>query len=134
MLDNTLTLPVDVAHDSTFVDEVYTRFDEITNNRTLYVGADNTPTIRNQLMVTRNDPSRSGNFLGVYKTSLKFTQDIEVPGVDPTTTNVAPILFELNASLPIGFTAAEAMHLRQRIVAAVNHEDFITRLTENREI
>lgn len=133
MLDNTVTMAVDHDHDGTPTDEVFSRYDEF-NNRTIYIGADHSLETRNLMTVTRNFPTVSGNFKGVAKSSVKFTQDIEVNGVDSTTTIVAPDIASINFSLPVGFTAAEALHLRERMIAALNNQDFITRLTESLEI
>lgn len=130
MLDNILTFAVDHDRDDTTTDELYERDNEVTANRTVYKGADHTLALRNTMTVGRNWPKASGNFPGVAKTSVKFTQDIEVAGVDTSTTIVAPDIAEASFSLPVGTTAAQAMHMRERLIAALNHQDFITRLTE----
>lgn len=133
MLDNTITFDVDHDRDATPTEEVFSKFQEFLN-RSVYNGADNSDALRNQMVVTRNEPTVSGNFRGVKKTSLKFTQDIEVAGVDTETTLVAPIILSLSLSLPVGTTAASAMHLRERMRAALDDQDFITRLSEGREV
>lgn len=133
MLDNVLTLAVDHDRDATPTDEDYTRFEE-NLNRSLYVGDDHSVESRNTMTVTRSLPTVSGNFRGVKKTSLKFTQDYEVAGVDATTTLVAPIIISVSFSVPVGATAAAAMHLRERVRAALDDQDLMTRLTESMEI
>lgn len=134
MLDNTITLPVDVAHNSTDVDEIFTRDDEQTRDRTVYTGADNSLVSRNLLTFSRNRPTVSGNFRGVAKTTAKLTQDYIVEGVDTTTTNVAPFILAIGASMPVGVTAAEAMHMRQRAVALLDLEALIVKLMEELQI
>lgn len=133
MLDNTITWSVDDTHDSTPADQVYTRYDEY-QNRTVYNGPGHALDARNQAVVTRSFPTVSGNFRGVAKSSLKFSEDVEVAGVDSSTTNVAPSIITVNFAIPVGTTAAQAMEMRQRVVAALNDEDFITRLTEELEV
>lgn len=132
MLDNTITLPVDPANNNTVVNELYTRFEEFAN-RTVYIGDDHTLSTKNTIVVTRNLPTVSGNFRGVAKSALKFTQDVQVAGVDSTTTNASSMIGAVNFSIPVGTTSAQAMHLRQRIVAMVDHAIMI-RLTERLEV
>lgn len=133
MLDNTITLPVDELENDTLVNQDYTRYDEY-NNRTIYVGTGHTLAQRDTMTVSRTFPKPSGNHPGVAKSSLKFTQDISIPGVDTTTTLVAPDIGEVNFSLPVGTTPAQAMMLRQRIVAALNSQTFIVALTESLQV
>jgi hypothetical protein len=132
MLDNTITLPVDQAGNDTEVDEDYTRFEE-TQNRTVYIGEDHSLSARNTITLTRNFPTVSGNFKGVAKSALKMTQDIEVDGVDSTTSNTSPMIAAANFSIPVGATSAQVMLIRQRLIAAIDHE-IAARLTETLEV
>lgn len=133
MLDNTITLSVDAANDSNPANQVYTRYEEAAN-RSSYIGSDHTLSVRNTMAVTRNFPTVSGNFRGVAKSSLKFTQDVEVDGVDATTSNISPVIAVVNFSIPVGTTAAEAMEIRQRLIAALDSDTLMARLTESLEI
>lgn len=133
MLDNTITLAVDHDRDATPTDEVYVRMEEYLD-RSLYKGPGHSVESRNTMTVTRNKPAVSGNFRGVKKTTLKFTTDTEVAGVDATTLNVAPLILSISASLPVGCSAAEAMHLRERARAALDDQDIMVRLLEDLEI
>jgi hypothetical protein len=133
MLDNTITLSVDHDRDATPTDEDFTRFEEHIN-RSLYVGENHSVESRSTLTLTRSMPKVSGNFRGVKKTSAKFTQDLVVDGVDGSTTNVAPLILNLSISVPVGATAADCMHLRERMRAALDHQSIMTRLTESLEI
>lgn len=132
MLDNQITLHVDKLSNDTLVDEVYTRFEEYAN-RSIYIGEDHSLSTRNLCAVTRAFPTISGNFKGVAKTALKFTQDIEVAGVDTTTSNSAPMIGAVNFSIPVGATSAQTMHLRQRIIAGLDHA-IATRLVDKQEV
>lgn len=133
MLDNVVTLAVDHDRDATPTDEAFVRFEEHLN-RSLYTGADHSVESRNTLTLTRSIPKVSGNFRGVKKTSLKFTQDKVIAGVDATTTVVAPLILSVAISVPVGSTAADCMHLRERVRAVLDDQDVMTRLTESLEI
>jgi len=128
MLDNTITLPVDVAGNGTFVDKVYTR-DEEYLNRAVYTGPGHTLSLRNTLSTYRTKPKKSGNFNGVGKAEFKFTQDYVVPGVDLSTSLVAATLIDVSTSFPVGISAANAMDMRQRAIAFLDHQIAIA-LTE----
>lgn len=133
MLDNTITLSVDDTNDDTPVNQVYTRYEEAAN-RSSYIGSDHTLSDRNLMTVTRNFPTVSGNFRGVAKSTLKFTQDVEVEGVDATTDVNSSVIAAVSFSIPVGTTAALAMEIRQRLIAALDDDDFMVRLTETLEV
>jgi hypothetical protein len=120
-----------VAGDDTIVNQDYTRYEEAAN-RASYIGTDHTLSLRNLMAVSRNFPTVSGNFKGVAKSTLKFTQDIQVAGVDAETTNTSPVIINVGSSIPVGCTAADAMEIRNRVIAAVDHA-FMIRLQENLE-
>lgn len=133
MLDNSKTFAVDHDRDATPTDEVWTRFDE-GSNRSLYVGPSHEIGNRNTLTVLRTLPTVVGNFKGTRKSSIKITTDKAVEGVDSTTTVQAPVIGTVSFSMPVGVTAADAMHLRERLREILDDQDFITRLTESLEI
>lgn len=122
-----LSINVDAANNATVVAEVYDRRDEF-QNRSVYIGADHLPEERNELVLYRTYPTKSGNFKGTLKSALKFTQDIEVPGVDSSTNLTVPMICEVSFSLPVGVTAAEACHIRQRVIAALDDDTFMDSL------
>lgn len=131
MLPNELVLSVDPAHDSNPQDETYSKVKEDSSlGRSVYTGADHSLTMRETLTVSAREPIPSGQFRGVAKSSIKFTEDLTIPNALGDDI-VAPQIGEISFSLPVGTTAAQAMHLRQRLVAALNSESFITTLTEN---
>jgi len=122
-----ISISVDATNDGNPAAEVYDRRDEF-QNRSVYIGADHLPETRNELALYRTYPTKSGNFKGTLKSSLKFTQDYEVPGVDSATALTVPGILEVSFSLPVGVTAAEAMHLRQRAIAALDNDTFMDSL------
>lgn len=133
MLDNTITLAVDEANNSTPVNNVYNRYQEFLN-RTIYHFSASTLTFRDILGFYRTEPKTNGNFKGVAKTSMKITTDIEVDGVDSATSITAPLIGEVSFSVPVGATAAEAMLLRQRLIAALDDDTLMVAFMENLEI
>jgi len=124
MQSDSIVLPVDPANNSTVVNETFTRYKEAAD-RTTYIGSGHTPEMRNEMSIYRTFPSRSGNFKGTAKSSLKFTEDKEVAGVDSSITLTAPMILEVSFSLPLGVTAADIKALRQRAIAALDADTFM---------
>jgi hypothetical protein len=132
MLSNSLTLAVDTANTGSTTDEVYTRFSE-QENRTVYTRADHSLSERHELALTRRFPTRSGNFKGVAKTSIKFTDDTTVTGNDGADI-VSPLIGEFSLSVPVGVTDAEILSFRQKMVALLDDDTFIATLHNKQEI
>jgi len=133
MLDGTITISVDVANDANLVDAVFTRQDEF-QNRSKYKSANHSLISRDTLDFYRTYPKKSGNFNGTAKSSLKFTRDRTVNGVDATTEVVAPEIVEISFSLPVGITNANLVELRQRVVALLDDDSIMDRLNEGLEV
>lgn len=128
MQANQISLSVDVANDSTPVVQAYDRYEEF-QNRSVYIGANHLPEARNTFALYRTFPSKSGNFKGVSKSAIKFTQDVDVAGVDASTTLSAPIIAEVSFSVPVGATSAELIEIRQRVIAALDDDTFMDSLS-----
>lgn len=131
MLDNIITISTDIA--GTPTSENFNRFEEHLN-RSLYVADDHTLSLRNLLTLFRTQPKKVGNFNGVAKSAAKFTQDISVPGVDSATTLIAPVIFEVSCSAPVGASAAQIDLVRQRVAALIVEDDNLPRLNTNLEV
>jgi hypothetical protein len=130
MQPDVITLAVDEENDGVgLVNHVYSRFDEY-QNRTTYIGADHSLQSRNTLGLYRTLPKSNGNFRGVAKSAVKFSQDITVDGLDGVSQITAPIIVEVSVSLPVGATPADALIARQRVVALVDRDDIMTPLME----
>lgn len=127
MQANQLTISVDAANDGNPANEVYTRYEEY-QNRASYIGANHTPDDRDLLAIYRTFPTKSGNFKGTAKSSVKFTKDVEVAGVDSSTTITAPIILDLSFSVPVGATSADLKHARQRLLALLDTDAFMDSL------
>jgi hypothetical protein len=121
MQANQISLSVDVANNETLVTENYTRYQEF-QDRSVYVGAGHLPESRDMLGLYRTFPTRNGNFKGVSKSTVKFTVDVEVPGVDAATTLTAPIIVDISFSVPVGTSAATLKHLRQKAIATLDDD------------
>lgn len=133
MLDNTLTLGVDVANNATIVDRPYRRYEE-NLNRSVYVGPNHTLTTKDTLTFYRTSPKPSGNFRGTAKTSFKFSQDQSVLAVDGISQLTAPAIVEVNFSLPVGVTPAQVLELRQRVIALLDSDNIMNNLNNTLEI
>jgi hypothetical protein len=127
MQPNTITLAVDIANSGSTTNEVYNRYEE-TQNRTTYIGSGHTPDSRDSLTLYRTQPTRTGNFKGVAKSAVKFTDDVEVSGVDSSTTLAAPMILEISFSIPVGTAATDVKHLRQRALAALDDDSVMDAL------
>lgn len=127
MLPDTITLNVDEANNSVNVSTTWTRVDFF-NTRSVYNAAGHSVVERDLLNFYRTAPTKSGNYNGVAKCALKITDDVSVPGVDTTTTVVAPLIGEVAFSVPVGSTAVQQKKLRQRIIALLDDEATMAKL------
>jgi hypothetical protein len=118
MLDNTLTLAVDVANDANTVNQVYDRYDEY-QNRSVYIGPNHTVVAPNTLSFYRTQPKVAGNFPGMAKSAIKFSEAQAIDGVDGTTLS-APAIVEVSFAFPVGTSAAKMVELRQRAIALLD--------------
>lgn len=121
MLDNTIVLPVDVLGNAVLVNKTYLR-DESVPNRSVYTGPGHTLSLRSLMNCYRTQPKKSGNFPGVAKGEIKITQDTSVPGVDTSTSIIAPRLASASTSFPVGTSDAEMVETLQTLIAALKHE------------
>lgn len=133
MLDNTVTLPVDLLNSGVTTNQVYTRHEEFAN-RSKYISPAHSLGLRDTLDMYRTFPNKTKTFNGVAKSGFKFTTDIEVPGADSTTSVVAPEIAEVSFSLPVGFTTVQLLILRQRIIALLDNDSIMNRLNERLEV
>jgi hypothetical protein len=101
MLANVITFDSGIAAIATPSEQDYERFSESANG-SIYHGPLHTDGSRDIIAFKRNEPQASGNFRGTRKVSAKITRDMSVPGVDTTSTVVAPFICELSVSTPIG--------------------------------
>lgn len=124
MLDNTITLTVDVLNDDdTTADEsqVYSRHEEYLN-RSVYIAADHTLASPHTLSFYRTQPKANGNFPGMAKSAFKISECLLVLGVDGVTNVAAPLIAEVSFAVPVGTSAAQLMEMRQRLVALLDDD------------
>lgn len=127
MQPNVITLSVDAQNDGQTTADLsvnFTRFDEY-QNRTVYIGDNHQMDAKDTLTLYRSTPTPNGNFKGVMKTSVKFTKDVLVPGVDGVSTLTAPIILEVSFSVPVGASAAALLLARQTALALVDRDDIM---------
>lgn len=133
MLPNTITLAVDEANNATLINAVFSR-DEEYLNRTVYAAANSSIIMRDTLGFYRTKPTKNGNFLGVAKSTIKFTVDQIVDGADGVAHFTQPVLAEVSFSIPVGTPAAAVKEIRQRIVALLDRDDIMTEAQERLQI
>ena len=126
MQPNLITLAVDQLNDATLVDLALTRFDEY-QNRAVYISESHSIAAPDTLTFYRTIPKPSGNFLGMAKTSYKFSRSITVAGADGSTL-IAPQIVEVSFSNPVGATEAQRTEMRQRNVALSDRDDIMVPL------
>lgn len=120
MQPNQITLSVDEQNDGIDpVNHVFTRFEEF-QNRATYIGPGHSMAARNTLGIYRTFPKIAGNFRGVSKSAVKFSQDMAVTGVDGVSTLTAPMIAELSFSFPVGVSAANQKAFRQKVLALLD--------------
>lgn len=122
MQPNVMIIAVDKLNDGTTTDESFNRYEEYLN-RSVYIGVGHTPDARNTLAMYRTFPTKSGNFKGVAKSSIKLTKDHAVPGVDGVSSLTSPVIIEVNFSVPVGVSAADVKICRQRLIAALDSDE-----------
>lgn len=121
--DNVITLNVDENNDGSTTpnaDHVYSRFDTF-NTRSVYHHATHMPDFRNILGFYRTAAKRSGNRRGSQKSTVKFTWDVTVPGVDGVDI-VDTHYIEVNSSIPLGVSAADVRARRQHVVSILDND------------
>lgn len=111
MQSDLITLPVDISDNNTPVDMVYSR-QEAHLNRTVYIGPNHQPDMRELLTFYRSPIKSTSTFKGVMRTSFKFTKDVEV--LNPVgETIVSPIIIECSFSVPVGANEADRLEATQ---------------------
>lgn len=132
MLPNSITLAVDEANNSTSVNHVMSRAEEGVN-KSVYYDADHTVAARNNMSIIRQFPKQSGNFYGTLKTTVKFTKDISVDGVNGETIKV-PLIAQADFSFPVGTTNAQATLFRQKLIAMLDDDSVMDLLHDQGQI
>jgi hypothetical protein len=130
MLDNTITLNVNEDNDdgtTAAISYPFSRYEEYLN-RSTYIHGGHSPVSRDLMAFYRTFPKVSGNFRGVSKSSVKFTTDVVVPGVDGVAQLTAPIIIEFNISVPVGASNAAVRIGRQKLVAILSNDSVMDAL------
>jgi len=128
-----LVLSVDAANDGNPANQTYKRYQEF-ENRSVYISSAHLPESRDMIGLYRTFPTKSGNFKGVSKSAIKLTEDVEVAGVDSSTTLTSPIIFEMSFSVPVGATAAQIVGVIQRGLPMLDNDTLITSIVQQLEV
>lgn len=131
MQPNEITVAVDVLNNGTTTNKIYQRFDDSTPNKSLYVTSVHTMMSRDTLALFRTFPKPSGNFAGVSRTTIKFSRDVIVPGVDSTTNQTSQIIAEVNFSIPVGINAAQTKEVRQQVIGLLDLDSIMGPLNDS---
>lgn len=127
MQADALQLSVDATNTGAPSTETYTRYEEF-QNRASYIGVGHTPDDRDLMAIYRTFPTKAGNFKGTGKSAVKLTRDVQVAGVDSSTTITSPIILDCSFSVPVGTPVAELKHARQRMIAILDDDIFMDSL------
>lgn len=128
-LDNSITLNVDETNDGATtanVDHVYERF-ETFNTRSVFHHSAHQPDLRNMLGFYRTPAKRNGNRRGSQKSSVKFTWDVIVPGVNGEDI-IETQYIEVNSSIPLGVPVSDVLKRRQHVVAILDNDTIMNNL------
>jgi hypothetical protein len=127
MLSNEITTQVDLLNTGVTTERVISRYDELPG-RSTYIFSEHTPAKRHMVTFSRSQPKRAGNFKGVGKSSVKFTEDVDVPGFDSATNVSAPIIAEVSFSIPVGTDPAAILVTRQMLIAMLDNDSVMDQL------
>lgn len=119
-VSDSITLPVDAANNGTITNATLSLFEGVPGRKEFHFSG-HSFTAKDQLVLTRSLPKVNGNFPGTRKSSMKFTKEFVVDGVDPTTDIKVPAILEVSTSLPVGVTSVQALEIRQRAIALLDH-------------
>ena len=117
-LPNTLTVNIDKENDGSSIPVVLSEIERAAD-RSRYKFPGHTLVARDYVEFYRTLNKKSGNSNGVAKSAIKVTRDISVPGVDTTTTLVAPQIGHVTFSSPVGATTAQELEIAMRLVACI---------------
>lgn len=128
MQQDIINLVVDELNDDvSAVAHNYNRAEEY-QNRSVYVEDNHDLTARDTLTLYRTFPKSNGNFKGVAKSTLKFSKDYGVMGVDGVATLTSPLIVEVSFSVPVGITAPERMIARQKVISLLDDDVVLEKL------
>lgn len=121
MQPDTITLSIDPLNDANAANRDYERLEEHLN-RSVYMAAGHLPESRDIIGLYRTAQKVNGNFRGVKKSTVKFTKDYSVLGVDGISSLTAPAILEMNFSFPVGIVEAAYIERRQTLLAMLDHD------------
>lgn len=133
MLDDILTLSVDVLNDGNATNQDFDRTREY-DQRSVYQGPNHSMISQDTLTFYVTEPKKAGNFNGVAKAAATFREDKTVPGADPTTSQTGTLIGGVSFNIPVGVVTADLVALRQRMIALLDDDAFMAKLCEKQQI
>jgi hypothetical protein len=128
MQPNIISLIVDSFNTGAdFLTKTFTRFEERLNS-SKYISESHSLDMRDEASIYRTFPKQAGNFRGVGRSSIKFTEDVVVLGVDGVANLTAPIILEISFSIPKGSAVADVLRKRQEAIAFLDDDDVMDAL------
>lgn len=124
-----IVLSVDTANSGSTTNETFVVTDP-SGGRSSYILDGTDLGDREELVLFGTRPKRAGNFRGVIRSGVKFTKAVSVPGVDATDSIDSDIILNLSASVPVGASETDLVHLRQRLVAILDDDAIMEKVME----
>lgn len=130
---NDIILNVDTANNGTTTEETFSlvRPEE---GKATYMLDGSALADKEQLTLFASLPKRSGNFLGVVRSSVKATKAISVPSTVSGEDLTSEIIAQVNFSVPEGTTLADLVHIRQRLVAMLDSDALMLELNQRANV
>lgn len=101
------------------------------DNRTQYISPLHTVAAKDMMTLYRTEPKAVANYFGTAKAAVKFTKDFTV-ALPTGGDGKAPLIVELNFSIPVGISKEDAMAMAARVThilaAGTTIEDLISKL------
>lgn len=129
MISNSITLAVDALNNGTSANIEIVRIGEGANS-SRYKFPDNSLIQRDYVDFYRTFNKKSGNYNGSAKCAMKITRDVTVPGVDATTSIVAPQICQVSFANPVGTSDANQVELAMRLVGLIIHSEILPKLRQ----
>lgn len=117
-LPNTLTVYIDNENDGSPIPVIISEIERAAD-RSRYKFPTHSLIARDYVDFYRTLNKKTGNFNGVAKSAIKVTRDVSVPGVDTTTTLVAPQIAHVTFANPVGVTPAQELEVAMRLVGCI---------------
>jgi len=121
MLQNTITLLVDVLNDTTLTPREYRRYTESTD-KSVYIGPNTSSIKKDSLSFGRIAAKPSSKSLGIEKRQIKFTETKTVDSPVVGESVLADAIGTISFSFPAALSSEDRKAFRQRLIAALDDD------------